>query len=86
MTDVRAAVDWVFKSRETGRLTFAQWPNPPLWIYIAAKLLHALVAWDPLNWIALLALLFWAFDELVRGVNPFRRLLGLVMLITTLRP
>jgi len=25
------------------------------------------------------ALLFWAADELVRGVNPFRRALGLVV-------
>jgi hypothetical protein len=26
----------------------------------------------------------WAVDELVRGVNPFRRILGVVVLLTTM--
>ena len=29
------------------------------------------------------SILVWAVDELLRGVNPFRRLLGLVVLVGT---
>jgi len=29
------------------------------------------------------ALVWWSADELVRGVNPFRRILGLVVLVAT---
>ncbi|MBA2607647.1 MAG: hypothetical protein H0U92_01750 [Actinobacteria bacterium] len=83
---MHAAVDWIFRNRETGRITLAQRPNIALWVFIAAKLLHLFVEWDPLQWIALIALLLWAFDELFRGVSPFRRFLGLVVLINTLRP
>jgi hypothetical protein len=30
------------------------------------------------------ALLVWAGGELVRGVNPFRRILGLVVIVATI--
>ncbi len=83
---MRAALDWFFRNRETGRITIAQWPNIALWVFIAARLVHLFVEWEPLQWIALVALLLWAFDELFRGVSPFRRLLGLGVLINTLRP
>ena len=34
--------------------------------------------------IATAALLWWAVDEIVRGVNPFRRLLGGAVLLSTI--
>ena len=30
-----------------------------------------------IDWIAVLALAWWAGDEVIRGVNPWRRFLGL---------
>jgi hypothetical protein len=77
---------WMFESRETGRLTVAQWPNLPLAVFLADVVLrwiihprHAFAA--GLSIVAGVALAMWAVDELVRGVNPFRRLLGAVVLI-----
>jgi hypothetical protein len=31
--------------------------------------------------VATVALLWWSIDEIVRGVNPFRRILGAVVLV-----
>ena len=77
---VRTAFDWFFRNRQTGRITIAQFPNAPLWIFIVATGLNAFVDADPLRWIATAALVFWGLDELFRGVNPFRRMLGALML------
>jgi len=68
----------------SGRLVVAQWPNPALWVWIAALLLTWTGALAPHN-VALAgvgrgALIVWALDELVRGVTPLRRLLGAVVL------
>lgn len=89
MTDrarrVTQAVDWTFRSRENGRLTIAQWPNFSLWIVIGCDL--AEVLWHPagvvggiVHWTGRAALVWWSVDEIVRGVNPFRRGLGIVVL------
>jgi hypothetical protein len=82
---VRRAVDWWFRSRETGRITVGQWPNLSLWIFIVAWTLRRLL--DPtgtvdtvLAVVATAALVVWALDELIRGVNPWRRLLGATVL------
>jgi len=79
-------VDWLFRSRVTGRITVAQFPNAALLVWLAATLLQRL--WDPrvaghdvLRWVSTGALVVWAGDELVRGVNPFRRMLGTGVLI-----
>ena len=83
---MRAAFDWFFRNRRTGRITIGQWPNAALWVYIAATILHARVDADPIKWVATAALLVWGLDELFRGVNPFRRTLGALVLINALRP
>ena len=31
---LRRAFDWVFRSREDGRVVLAQAPNAPLWIFL----------------------------------------------------
>ena len=78
--------DWMFRDRSTGAITVAQWPNLPLWLFFGLTV----VAWlargsEPAAaWLGIaadIALGWWAVDELVRGVNPWRRLLGLATLI-----
>ncbi len=78
---MKRVVDWLFRSRVTGRITIAQWPNPPLWIFAAATLCEMLLpspgrAELVMRSAANLALAWWAADEVLRGVNPWRRILG----------
>ena len=77
----RRGVDWWFRSRETGKFTVAQMPNAPLALFVGFRIAQALVsahgsAHDVLRWLAVAALAWWGLDELLRGVNPFRRILG----------
>ena len=74
-------VNWLFRDRRTGRITIAQRPNAALAIWIAATAVS--LAFDPTGWVGTaltvvgrVALAVWAADELLRGVNPFRRSLG----------
>jgi len=80
-----AFVDWLFRDRRTGAITIAQTPNPPLWIFIGTVALRLVVpagSWrTALTAIGLVALGWWAADEVLRGVNPWRRLLGTVGLV-----
>ena len=81
----RRAFDWVFRDRETGRVVIAQLPNAPLAIFIVAALVRALLhpagtVGTVVSVVASLALLWWSVDEIVRGVNPFRRFLGAAVL------
>jgi hypothetical protein len=78
---MRQALQWFFQDRETGAITIAQAPNLTLWIVIVAAVL--LWAWHPpgrlgaaLEIIVKGGLIVWATDEVVRGVNPWRRCLG----------
>ena len=77
---------WWFRSRETGRITIAQAPNTPLWIFLAATLGRWFVSdagpWaDLFWWVSTGALAWWAADEVIRGVNPWRRVIGGVGLL-----
>jgi hypothetical protein len=62
----------------------AQFPNPPLILALlaggAGRLLNGTAHTYALS-ISYLALTIWAYEELTRGANWFRRLLGLVFLI-----
>jgi hypothetical protein len=78
---VRRGVDWLFRSRNTGKITVAQLPNASLALFIGLRIAQALVspratAHDVLRWLAIAALAWWGLDELLRGANPFRRILG----------
>ena len=82
------AVDWFFRNRQTGDITVAQFPNPSLCLFLAAVAVRA--AWRPvggartgLDALATVAALWWATDEIVRGVNPWRRCLGAAVLALT---
>jgi hypothetical protein len=76
-------IDWLFRSRRTGRITVFQLPNVALWIFIAAAVLGRLVDWRVVKAVAAGALVWWAVDEVLRGENPFRRLLGAAVLAFT---
>jgi len=74
-------IDWLFRNRTTGRITIVQFPNAALGLFLAATALQLL--FDPtgkpragLTLLAAGGLIWWAIDELIRGVNPWRRLLG----------
>jgi hypothetical protein len=74
-------IDWLFRNRQTGRITVAQVPNLPLVVALAAlgarRLFAPSGAWDgTLGFVGWVALGWWAVGEVFRGVNPFRRLLG----------
>ena len=74
-------LEWLFRNRQTGRITIAQFPNAALAVFLVAAALRSLfdpTGWpgDALNLLATAALIWWAVDEVVRGVNPWRRILG----------
>jgi uncharacterized membrane protein YfcA len=77
----RSALGWIFRDRKTGRIVIAQFPNLPLGVWIGASLIRRVLRpsdhWNTFLFVvAAAALLVWAGDEIVRGVNPWRRVLG----------
>ncbi|MCU1353921.1 MAG: conserved rane protein of unknown function [Acidimicrobiales bacterium] len=80
------ALDWVFRNRETGRVTIVQPPNLSLGAFLVASVARRVL--DPHGWprtllvvVAASALVWWAVDEISRGVNPWRRFLGATVLL-----
>ena len=76
--------DWWLNDKNGVRV-IGQFPNPALVVWLLALMAHT---WskEALQSEALLhisqgAAIVWALDELLRGVNPFRRLLGAVVLV-----
>ena len=79
-------IDWLFRDRSTGKITIVQVPNLPLAVFLVALVLRSVL--DPsgtprtvLTVIGTAALFIWAIDEIVRGVNPWRRALGAGVLV-----
>ena len=86
---VRRAFDWLFRSRTDGRIVIGQFPNLSLWSFIVARVAGAFLdagtaPATAAQVIATLAIVWWATDEIVRGVNPWRRLLGAAVLVAQL--
>ena len=73
--------DWTrfFRDPE-GRIVIAQFPNWPLWVWLAATAFeHTLASGNGLalaRLISFAAIVYWAYLEIVAGVNPFRKVLG----------
>ena len=83
---MRSAVDWFFRNRITGEITIGQWPNAPLLIFAACAAIDLAAAPDGtlgriVKIVGGVSLAIWALDEILRGVNPWRRCLGGVVLI-----
>ncbi|QIP05627.1 hypothetical protein [Bradyrhizobium symbiodeficiens] len=79
-------LQWFFRNRKTGEITIAQAPNLVLWVVIVAGVLHWIWPWPGTSAMVLDiifrgGLVVWALDEIFRGVNPWRRCLGGVVLI-----
>ncbi len=83
------SADWWFRDRATGERVVAQRPNAPILVVIAATLASRLAPAGPVRraagMVATAALAYWSIDEMVRGVNPWRRLLGAVGAATDVR-
>lgn len=83
---MKRAFDWLFRNRRTDEITIAQFPNAPLLIWFAATAAQWVAepkgdVGTALSAIGTAALTWWAIDEIARGVNPFRRMLGAVVLV-----
>jgi len=76
--------DRTFRDSE-GKIVIAQPPNLPLLVWLAATLLNLAFTsgtiHTALDAIAFGALFTWAWQELFRGVNYFRRSLGFIVLL-----
>lgn len=79
------SVRWWFENRITGELTIAQSPNWPL-VAIVGLLLARWVA-DPsdgirsfVGYVFSALWVYWGSDEVIRGVNPWRKALGLALI------
>ena len=85
----QSAPDWTrfFRDAE-GRIVIAQFPNWPLWAWLGATLFeHTLASGDGLALVRLIsfaAIVYWAYLEIVSGVNPFRKYLGGFVLLFVL--
>jgi hypothetical protein len=82
---VRRAFEWVFRSRIDGRIVIVQRPNLSLWIFLVARVVGAFLdaGTGPATGaqvVGTFAIVWWGADELVRGVNPWRRFLGTTIL------
>lgn len=83
---LRQAFDWTFRSREDGRIVVAQVPNVALGVFLVAATIDRLLepggrAGTAVDVLSAGGLTWWAGDEVLRGVNPFRRGLGAVVLV-----
>lgn len=89
MSASKPALDWLVRSRETGAITLVQLPNLALALFLFLRIGEVLVrhgtVHDLLHWLGTGALVWWAIDELLHGVNPLRRLVGAVVLVVLLR-
>jgi hypothetical protein len=79
-------IDWMLEDRRTGERTLFQKPNPPLLVWLATVVIRWVVhphgtAGTVLDVVGTVALVVWAGDEVARGVNPARRLLGALVLV-----
>jgi hypothetical protein len=78
---IAPAAEWCFRNWRTGQITIAQWPNLPLGLFVLLKAGELLRDKTDgiglfLRWGARGCLCWWAADEVLRGVNPWRHLLG----------
>ena len=78
-------LDWLFRDRSSGRYVVAQWPNAALIVFLLARVAEWALGPEGtgsriIHWLGTAALLWWSAGELGWGVNPFRRILGGVVM------
>jgi hypothetical protein len=72
-----------------GKVAIAQAPNPAILVWLASVVAGWSDLFDDhrsgvLTRVGQGVLLVWSLDEVLRGASPFRRLLGLIVLVVTL--
>jgi hypothetical protein len=77
--------DWLFRNRQTGEITIGQRPNAAIIIFAIAWVARRILeptgsVGTALDVIVTGSITVWALDELIRGVNPWRRILGATVL------
>ena len=80
---VRRFLRWAFTDRTTGNIVIVQVPNIPLIVFLVAAVVSRVATETVANIASIVgtvALVVWAGDEIVRGVNPWRRFLGVAVL------
>lgn len=79
---------WALLNRETGKITINQAPNRSQKLFQLLTIVGVLLPNSRLRVntgvLAITALGWWATDEIVRGVNPFRRATGVTALLAIL--
>lgn len=75
--------DWLFRD-DKGTIVIAQAPNWPLQLVVGFYLLKfvqidGLISFSV--WGGRISLLYWAYLEITQGVNGFRKLLGVTVLV-----
>ncbi len=89
---LQRAFDWLFRDRQTNRIVLGQFPNPSLFIAMglfAARWLASVAGTSDglaqaLDWAFTVVILWWAGRELLQGVNPFRRILGVAVIVVVI--
>lgn len=79
----RSLWDRTWKDKH-GNVVIYQHPNWPLWTWLALTLISLFTKGrvaDGISWIADAALAYWAVLEITEGVNYFRRILGVAVLL-----
>ena len=76
-----AALEWWVRDRRSGRIVVVHVPNLPILLWMGTVIARQLVQhgsdiYTLLEWAGKATLGWCAIDELVRGVNPWRRALG----------
>jgi len=72
----QSAPDWTHFFRDAeGKIVIAQYPNWPLWVWLSATLLENMlvggVGLSLARITSFAAIAYWAYLEIVSGVNPF---------------
>ncbi|MDB5166427.1 MAG: hypothetical protein JWM37_499 [Candidatus Saccharibacteria bacterium] len=85
MTESPSPARFTFLRDKDGNVVIWQWPNFALWGWIIFKALSLLITQESLKLgFAQLGTAFifaWAYMEMTSGVNYFRKLLGLIVLL-----
>jgi len=84
VTAMRRLFVWMFRDRRTGKIVIVQLPNLPLFVFLVASAIRRFShpkgrVGTITSYVIAASLLGWAAGEVVRGVNPFRRILGVVV-------
>lgn len=85
---MRRGLDWLLADRTDPERHWvvAQWPNVAILVFLVLTVVASFVPDDGAPGVTLyvgtrIAVLWWAGDELLRGVNPFRRITGAVVVV-----